>query len=175
MADDIRKGDKSPTVDNTEDGSIRRPRQRGPKHDFPKTQAGKMWDALGNPDEPINTMPGGMVNTAGGRPAAVTWRDAFRFSAFSKRDLDFYRTQCARDSLLVGIGAGGGIGGLRVILKGWSPLCSIYTDTSSPEKASLPLDDLLTSPLAHSYWPRRVTIGGVTSEDKKKRKVWQWL
>ena len=131
MADDIRKGDKTPGVDGTEETTIRRPRRPGgPKHDFPKTQAGKMWDALGNPDEPINTMPGGMVNTAGGRPAAVTWRDAFKFSKFSKRDLDFYRTQCARDSLLVGIGAGGGIGGLRIILKGRPASNAIHVDPS---------------------------------------------
>ena len=75
-----------------------------------------MWEALGNPDEPPNTMPGGMVNTAGGRPREVTWRDAF---SFSRQDLTrFYRTQCSRDSLLVGIGAGGAVGGGRFIASG---------------------------------------------------------
>ena len=115
MADDTRQSDPPPT-EETPEPVVRRPRRPKPKHDFPKTQAGKIWDAFYNPDEPVNTMPGGMVNSAGGRPPEVTWRDAFRF----KREggPSFYQAPCSRDALLVGIGAGGAVGGIRFIAVG---------------------------------------------------------
>lgn len=99
---------------------IRRPRRPRPKHDFPETQAGKLWKAFGNPEGgPVNEMPGGTFNTAGGRPQEPSWRDAFRFDVFNNPNKPaFYQTACARDSLLVGIAAGGGVGGLRFIVKG---------------------------------------------------------
>jgi cytochrome c oxidase assembly protein subunit 20 len=117
MADDTRQSDQTPNENDIEP-EFRRPRRPKPKHDFPKTQAGKLWDAFGNPEEPVNTMPGGMVNSAGGRPAEVTWRDAFRNPFATKDGRRFYEIPCAKDSLLVGISAGGAVGGLRFILKG---------------------------------------------------------
>ncbi|KKY15636.1 hypothetical protein UCRPC4_g06223 [Phaeomoniella chlamydospora] len=90
--------------------------RRKPKHDFTQTQAGKLWDAFGNPEQPVNTMPGGTYNTAGGRPTDYTWKDVF---TFGKTDIErFYKGGCSRDALLVGIGAGGSVGGLMWILKG---------------------------------------------------------
>lgn len=107
------------TEDNTmvaQDEDITRRRRRKPKHDFPQTQAGKLWDAFGNPEEPINTMPGGTFNTAGGRPGEYSWKDAF---TFTKSDFEnFYKKGCARDALLVGIAGGGTVGGLTFIVKG---------------------------------------------------------
>lgn len=76
-----------------------------------------MWEALGSPAEPINSMPGGTYNSAGGKPKEVTWRDAFNFS-FEGKGPAFYQTACGRDGLLVGIATGGVVGGLRFILKG---------------------------------------------------------
>lgn len=76
-----------------------------------------MWEALGNPKDPINEMPGGTYNSAGGKPSAVSWKDAFSFS-YQGKGPAWYQTPCARDSLLVGMGAGGGIGGLRFVLRG---------------------------------------------------------
>ena|SRR5271170_1714545 len=115
MADDTRQ-DHTPPNEERQEPEVRRPRRPKPKHDFPKTQAGKLWEAFGNPEEPVNTLPGGMVNSAGGRPPEVTWRDAFKFSEADATR--WYRTTCSRDSLLVGIGAGGAVGGLRFILTG---------------------------------------------------------
>lgn len=88
-------------------------------HAYPETQAGKMWKAL-QTEEPVNTMPGGMVNTAGGRPKEVSWRDAFNFGDGSfLGDLSkIHKTPCARDGLLVGIGAGGALGGTSFVLTG---------------------------------------------------------
>ena len=83
----------------------------------PKTQAGKMWEVLGNPAEPANTMPGGTYNSAGGKPADLSWKDAFDFNR-EGRTYAWYQAPCARDSLLVGMGSGGAVGGLRFILKG---------------------------------------------------------
>lgn len=126
MAEETSPQDSS-TSQQPEELAVRRPRRPKPKHEFPQTQAGKLWEALGNPEEPANTMAGGMVNTAGGKPPEVTWRDAFRFSQFSKADLTrFYRTQCSRDALLVGIGAGGAVGGLRFIIRGKTPPAPLY-------------------------------------------------
>ena len=118
MAEDTREAE-TPPKDDASQTEVRRPRRPKPKHDFPKTQAGKLWEAFGNPEEPINTMPGGTYNSAGGKPQDVTWRDALKFSEFNKEGRPwFYQTSCARDSLLVGMGAGGAAGGLRFILKG---------------------------------------------------------
>ena len=117
MADDTRQSDQTPNGNDTEP-EFRRPRRPKPKHDFPKTQAGKLWDAFGNPEEPVNTMPGGMVNSAGGRPPEVTWRDAFRSPFATKDGRRFYEIPCAKDALMVGISTGGAVGGVSFILKG---------------------------------------------------------
>lgn len=65
-------------------------------------------------------MPGGTYNTAGGKPPQPTWRDAFSFDVMSNSS--FHKQPCAKDSLLVGIGVGGGVGGLGFILRGLSSL-----------------------------------------------------
>jgi cytochrome c oxidase assembly protein subunit 20 len=76
-----------------------------------------MWEALGNPANPANTLPGGTYNSAGGKPPELSWKDAFSFSR-EGMNYHWYQAPCARDSLLVGMGTGGAIGGLRFILKG---------------------------------------------------------
>jgi cytochrome c oxidase assembly protein subunit 20 len=128
MADDTRKDGKA-SEPQYESRSIEephyiapetpRPKRKKPMHAYPETQAGKMWKAL-QTEEPVNTMPGGMVNTAGGRPKEVSWRDAFNFGEGSfLGDLSkIPKTPCARDSLLVGIAAGGGLGGTSFVLTG---------------------------------------------------------
>lgn len=121
MADDTRNPPVDSTIppieDQPQEQQTRPYRRPKPKHDFPQTQAGKLWDAFG--DSNVNEMPGGMVNTAGGRPKEVTWKDAFNFSLLTnKTGPAFYQTGCARDSLLVGIGTGGALGGLHFILRG---------------------------------------------------------
>ena len=68
-------------------------------------------------------MPGGTFNTAGGKPKEPTWRDAFNWDVLNNPNKPaFYQTACARDSLLVGIGVGGGVGGLGFIVRGLSRL-----------------------------------------------------
>ena len=115
MAEDTRQSSmKSPNDAPAGDESTIAQKRR--KHDFPKSQAGKMWDAFGNPAEPANEMPGGTYNSAEGRPKEVTWKDAFNWKlADVKR---FYRVPCARDALLVGVGGGAAVGGVTAIIGG---------------------------------------------------------
>ncbi|OAP59743.1 hypothetical protein AYL99_04745 [Fonsecaea erecta] len=101
MADDTRQLNTLPADENPQSNArpFTRPK---PKHDFPRTQAGKMWEMLGNPAEPANTLPGGSYNSAGGKPPEVTWRDAFNFS-YEGKGPSWYQVPCARDALLVGL------------------------------------------------------------------------
>lgn len=90
--------------------------QENPKYS-PKSQTGKLWNEFGNPEQPVNMMPGGTYNSAGGKPKEVTLGDTVR--SLSVKDIgSFYKTPCARDSLLIGIGTGFGVGGIRAILGG---------------------------------------------------------
>ena len=117
MADDTRQTENSPAADNaTQEPEKRR---RRPRSDFPATQSSKMWEAFGNPDQPANSMPGGTYNSAGGKPKEVGWTDALSFEVFnSDKRPPFWKTGCARDSILVGMGSGAGVGGLHFILRG---------------------------------------------------------
>jgi len=136
MADDTRKSGKAgePQYESREieephyvAPETPRPKRKKPMHAYPETQAGKMWKEL-HREEPVNTMPGGMVNTAGGRPKEVGWRDAFRFGdgSFLGDMSKLHKMPCARDSLLVGIGTGGALGGTSFVLTG--------TDSSTPRR-----------------------------------------
>lgn len=82
-----------------------------PKHEFPKSQVGKLWDAFGNPEEPINLM------APNAKQKDVSLTEAVK--SISLNDFfSFYKAPCARESLLTGLGAGFGIGGIRGILGG---------------------------------------------------------
>ena len=120
MAEDTQNDSAGSSSQNDSDPSEngRRERRKQPRHpDFPQTQAGKLWDAFGNPEEPINKMPGGTYNSAGGKPKEVTWRNAF--ATFDTGELNrLYQKPCVRDSLLVGLTGGMGVGSVHAILKG---------------------------------------------------------
>lgn len=87
------------------------------KHEFPKSQVGKLWDEFGNPKEPINLMPGGTYNSAGGKPKEITFMSYIKSLSMSDFT-SFYKAPCARESLMAGIGTGFGVGGLRAVLGG---------------------------------------------------------
>lgn len=115
MADDTRQSNIGPANDAPIAGKPT-PGRRKPNHDFPKTQAGKMWEAFGNPQDPINEMPGGTYNSAGGKPKEVTWKAAFDWELGDVKK--FYRVPCARDALLVGLGGGAAVSGVTAIIGG---------------------------------------------------------
>jgi Protein of unknown function (DUF3767) len=134
MAEDTRKSDNAPSNEASA-GEESVPRRTKSKHDFPKTQAGKMWEAFGNPAEPVNEMPGGTYNSAGGKPKDITWKAIFDWKLSDAKR--FYRVPCARDALLVGVGGGAAVGGVTAIIGGEtastlrSSTRSLTTDTRS--------------------------------------------
>lgn len=91
--------------------------RKKPRHASRQSQEGKLWEEFGNPEEPINLLPGGTYNSAGGKPKEVTVMDAFKSLSMSDFT-SFYKAPCARDSLLFGIGTGFGVGSIRGILGG---------------------------------------------------------
>lgn len=92
------------------------PWRKNRKHELPRTQAGKLWEAFGNPSEPVNELPGGTYNSAGGKPRELTWKAAFDFNISDLKR--FYKVPCARDAFLVGLGGGAAVGGVTVIIGG---------------------------------------------------------
>ncbi|EAU38294.1 conserved hypothetical protein [Aspergillus terreus NIH2624] len=141
MADDSRGTTASTTEtrDNAQD-----PSKPTPKHDFGKTQVGKLWDAFGNPEEPVNILSPAGASGKGSKDVTVT--EAMK--SMSLKDVtSFYKAPCARDSLLLGIGAGFGIGGVRGVLGG---LRSMWTACNWAVGAFA-----LTSLAAHEFCQRR--------------------
>lgn len=69
-----------------------------------------------------NALPGGAINTAGGKVRETTIMDALK--TIKLEDFkNVNKKPCARDAQLAGIGAGFGIGGLRAIMGGLSLSC----------------------------------------------------
>ncbi|PLB53092.1 cytochrome oxidase biogenesis protein, Cox20 subunit [Aspergillus steynii IBT 23096] len=144
MAEDTRDSTTSgpsPTQ-NGEPTNVEDPSQRPkPKYEA-KSQVGKLWDAFGNPEEPVNMLPG--PGSKGGKDVTVT--DAMK-SMSLKEATSFYKAPCARDSLLLGIGAGFGIGGVRGVLGG---MRAMWTACNWAVGAFA-----LTSLAAHEFCQRR--------------------
>lgn len=115
MAEDTRQPSNAPPIEvSIADDSV--PRRKRPRHEFGKTQAGKMEEAFGNPREPVNELPGGTYNSAGGKPKEITWKAAFDWKLSDAKR--FYKVPCARDALLVGLGGGAAVGGVTAIIGG---------------------------------------------------------
>ena len=108
MAEDTQGGDAA---------SMKSPTNK-PKHELPQTQVGKLWEAFGNPDERINVHPGASYNpTHTPKPKDITISESLK--TIKLEDFStFHKKPCARDSLLLGLGAGFGIGGIRGIVGG---------------------------------------------------------
>ena len=71
------------------------------------------------PPENANVLPGGSVNTAGGRAKEATFWDGIK--SIKMQDVkDLHKIPCVRDALLVGIGGGFFIGGGRMVSGGRS-------------------------------------------------------
>ncbi|GKZ23137.1 hypothetical protein AbraIFM66951_000044 [Aspergillus brasiliensis] len=141
MADDAR----DPTTPTPE---VREPEQQGgpkPKHEFPKSQVGKLWDAFGNPEEPVNMLP--TATTKSGQKAKdITVTEAMKTMSLENA-MTFHKAPCARDSLLLGIGAGFGVGGIRGVVGG---LRSMWTACNWAVGAFA-----ITALAAHEFCQRR--------------------
>jgi cytochrome c oxidase assembly protein subunit 20 len=89
--------------------------ERKPKHKFPKSQLGQLWDEFGNPKDRPNLM--GNYDPAGRPPKEPTYLEAAKTLSAETMN-SFYKTACARDSLLIAIGTGFGVGGIAAVLGG---------------------------------------------------------
>ncbi|RAK91992.1 cytochrome oxidase biogenesis protein, Cox20 subunit [Aspergillus costaricaensis CBS 115574] len=141
MADDAR----DPTTSTPE---VREPGQQGdrkPKHEFPKSQVGKLWDAFGNPEEPVNMLPTATTKT-GQKAKDITVTEAMKTMSLENAT-SFHKAPCARDSLLLGIGAGFGVGGVRGVVGG---LRSMWTACNWAVGAFA-----ITALAAHEFCQRR--------------------
>ncbi|KAL2815539.1 hypothetical protein BJX63DRAFT_430775 [Aspergillus granulosus] len=139
MADDTRESTTLSTSQNVAEYNL--PPKPQPKYDAPKSQVGKLWDAFGNPEEPVNMLP-----NAGKKANDTSVTEAMK-SMSLKDATSFYKAPCARDSLLLGIGAGFGVGGVRGVLGG---LRSIWTACNWAVGAFA-----ITSLAAHEFCQRR--------------------
>ncbi|KAL4810078.1 hypothetical protein BDV18DRAFT_130253 [Aspergillus unguis] len=116
MADDTRE----PTTPKTSSpGEIpsEKPKPR-PKYEQ-QSQVGKLWEAFGNPEEPVNMLPS--ANSKKANDVSVT--EAMKSMSMSNAT-SFYKAPCARDSLMLGMAAGFGIGGVRGVLGGMRSIWS---------------------------------------------------
>lgn len=95
--------------------------QQGPpnlsRQEPPKSQVGKLWDAFGNPEAPVNVHPGANYNPRHEKPKDVTVSESLKSISLSEFST-FHKKPCARDSLMIGLGTGFGIGGVRGIVGG---------------------------------------------------------
>lgn len=109
MAGDIRDNAPPPSAPQSasSDPSNERPYQ------------GKIYERFHVPAAPenANALPGGTVNTAGGRPKEVGLLDAAKTVKLEELT-QVHKKPCVRDSLLTGIGASFSVGGIRAILGG---------------------------------------------------------
>jgi cytochrome c oxidase assembly protein subunit 20 len=109
MAEDTREPD--PT---SSDATVS---PKKPKHEFPKTQVGKLWEAFGNPEEPVNVLPGSTYSPNHEKTKDISLAESMKTLSM-KEFTTFHKKPCARDSLLVGMAAGFGLGGVRGLAGG---------------------------------------------------------
>lgn len=93
-----------------------------PKHDFPQSQVGKLWEAFGEPEDgPVNALANATYKPRGKDPKDVSYSDVVGNVSVSEIST-FYKRPCARESLMTGIGLGFGAGGVRAVFGGTSIL-----------------------------------------------------
>lgn len=117
MAGDPRESSSSQEPGSHLPASIPNTDPKKPKHDFPQSQVGKLWDAFGNPEEPVNALANATYKPRGKDPKDVSYSEVVGTISVSEIS-SFYKVPCARESLLTGIGAGFGIGGTRAVFGG---------------------------------------------------------
>jgi len=69
------------------------------------------------PPENANLMPGGTMNTAGGKMREAGYIDGIKSIKWSDF-MEVHKKPCVREAFLTGIGAGFAVGGVRSILGG---------------------------------------------------------
>lgn len=122
MADDSRDRTSSEEPGSHLPASTPSTDPKKPKHEFPKTQVGKLWDAFGDPEDRVNVLANATYKPPGKDANDVSYSDVVGNMSMSEIS-SFYKAPCARESLLTGIGVGFGIGGVRGIFGGIHRAC----------------------------------------------------
>lgn len=120
MAENTQDSTPAPGQNGQPNNSPRDPSSQRSKYEPSKSQAGKLWDAFGNPEDQANSLPGAVSNSSSGDsndPKDATVTGALK-SLSTKDVTSFYKAPCARNALMLGIGAAFGIGGIRGVLGG---------------------------------------------------------
>lgn len=117
MADGSRESNRSQEPGSHLPASIPSTDPKKPKHEFPQSQVGKLWDAFGDPEERVNVLANASYKTPGKNPKDVTYSEVIGEISISELS-SVYKRPCGRESLLTGIGAGFGIGGVRAVIGG---------------------------------------------------------
>ena len=102
--------------------------RNSPASDEPQTSSAsqdKRYETFSVPATPKNahSLPSATKSTAGGKPTDTGLLQALK-SIEPKDFKEVHKKPCHRDALLTGIGSGFGIGGVRAIMGGKSPLIS---------------------------------------------------
>ena len=104
-----------------------------------KAFSGAQWQetqAQGyQPPQNANMMPGGTENTAGGQTKEIGLGDAIE--AIKLEDFTvIHKKPCVRDALMVGIGSGFGVGGVRALVSHRGPSRSRKTNSGTRRRRS---------------------------------------
>lgn len=118
MAEDSQKPSSSLETDSNLQSPDSLANSQKPKYEPSQSQAGKLWDAFGNPEEPANALAQATYKPRGPNPKDVSYSEIIGSVSLSEMST-IHKRPCARESLMTGIGVGFGIGGLRGVLKGW--------------------------------------------------------
>ena len=121
----------------------REPQQTSLKRSTPSSTSNskdKTYETFNAPVVPenANALPGGSLNSAGGKPKEPSLIEALKAVRLGEFR-EVHKKPCVRDALLTGIGTGFGIGGIRAIMGGkdyLSILCA-FSDGSSANLQSL--------------------------------------
>ena len=105
-------------------GDIRDNAPPPPESSNERPYQGKIYERFHVPATPenANALPGGTTNTAGGRPKEAGLLEAAKTVRVQELT-EVHKKPCVRDSLLTGMGASFGVGGLRAILGGRRSSC----------------------------------------------------
>lgn len=117
MADNSRESSSSQEPGSHLPASIPSTDPKKPKHEFPQSQVGKLWDAFGDPEDRVNVLANATYKPQGKNPKDVSYSEVIGDLSISQIS-SFYKAPCARESLMTGIGAGVGIGGVRATFGG---------------------------------------------------------
>lgn len=96
-----------------------------PKHDFPQSQVGKLWDAFGDPEDRVNALSNATYKPRGKDPKDISYSDVVGTVSMSEMT-SLHKKPCARESLLTGIGLGFGVGGMRAVFGGISMISKCW-------------------------------------------------